>query len=173
MCSITTIAPRSPPPQMSMTLSDFQKWVKEVVRVACEDALQAEEFVPDPIDDHREGNIDRHTVTLLCSTDVFHRSSRLVCLVSNKSSSDSKPYRVTSPPPPLPPLPSPDSPLLGGPPVPPRFSPMGGVAAAGAADSEEPELMQLDTQEKMTYTEQAAKRKHCQRLTRSAWLLLQ
>ena len=33
-------------------------------------------------------------------------------------------------------------------------------------DEFEPSLMQLDRKEKMTYTEQAAKRKHCQRLTR-------
>lgn len=33
-------------------------------------------------------------------------------------------------------------------------------------DEEEPKLAQLDRKEKMTYTEQAAKRKHCQRLTR-------
>ena len=30
----------------------------------------------------------------------------------------------------------------------------------------ESELVQLDTKEKMTYTEQAAKRQHCLRLTR-------
>lgn len=31
---------------------------------------------------------------------------------------------------------------------------------------DKPEPPQLDRKEKMTYTEQAAKRKHCQRLTR-------
>ena len=36
---------------------------------------------------------------------------------------------------------------------------------SGNEDSE-PVQMQLDRKEKMTYTEQAAKRKHCQRLTR-------
>lgn len=33
-------------------------------------------------------------------------------------------------------------------------------------EGEEKVLVQLDTKEKMTYTEQAAKRQHCQRLTR-------
>ena len=36
----------------------------------------------------------------------------------------------------------------------------------GGSKEVEPVLMQLDRKEKMTYTEQAAKRKHCQRLTR-------
>ena len=36
----------------------------------------------------------------------------------------------------------------------------------GGAGSYEPVLTQLDPKEKMTYTEQAEKRKHCQRLTR-------
>lgn len=36
----------------------------------------------------------------------------------------------------------------------------------GGAEEVEPPLVQLDRKEKMTYTEQAAKRKHCQRLTR-------
>ena len=31
---------------------------------------------------------------------------------------------------------------------------------------EQPQLVQLDPREKQSYTEQAAKRKHCQRLTR-------
>ncbi len=31
---------------------------------------------------------------------------------------------------------------------------------------EQPHLVQLDPKEKLSYTEQAAKRKHCQRLTR-------
>lgn len=35
-----------------------------------------------------------------------------------------------------------------------------------SGDDEEKVLVQLDTKEKMTYTEQAAKRQHCQRLTR-------
>lgn len=36
-------------------------------------------------------------------------------------------------------------------------------------EEEEMTLVQLDTKEKMTYTEQAAKRQHCQRLTRYAY----
>ena len=40
------------------------------------------------------------------------------------------------------------------------------LSLVGASDEIEPSLMQLDRKEKMTYTEQAAKRKHCQRLTR-------
>lgn len=34
-----------------MSLSEFHEWVREVVRSACEEALQDENFVPDPIDD--------------------------------------------------------------------------------------------------------------------------
>lgn len=37
-----------------MSLSEFHEWVREIVRSACEEALQDENFVPDPIDD-REG----------------------------------------------------------------------------------------------------------------------
>lgn len=33
-----------------MSLSEFHGWVREVVRVACEEALHDENFVPDPID---------------------------------------------------------------------------------------------------------------------------
>ena len=40
------------------------------------------------------------------------------------------------------------------------------LSYVGGIDEFEPSLMQLDRKEKMTYTEQAAKRKHCQRLTR-------
>ena len=36
-------------------MSEFHKWVKEVVRNACEEALIVEEFVPDPIFNEREG----------------------------------------------------------------------------------------------------------------------
>ena len=35
-----------------------------------------------------------------------------------------------------------------------------------SVEDEEKVLIQLDTKEKMTYTEQAAKRQHCRRLTR-------
>lgn len=38
-----------------MSLSEFHKWVKDVVRSACEEALIVEDFVPDPIFDEREG----------------------------------------------------------------------------------------------------------------------
>lgn len=38
--------------------------------------------------------------------------------------------------------------------------------AVGEEEEEERTLVQLDAKEKMTYTEQAAKRQHCQRLTR-------
>ena len=38
-----------------MSLSEFHKWVKGVVRSACEEALIIEDFVPDPIVDEREG----------------------------------------------------------------------------------------------------------------------
>ncbi len=41
--------------QISVSLSEFHAWVVEVIRHACEEALQAEEFVPDPIDIPREG----------------------------------------------------------------------------------------------------------------------
>ena len=46
-----------------MTLSEFHKWVKDVVRSACEEALIVEEFVPDPIFSDNEGNI--HTTTVI------------------------------------------------------------------------------------------------------------
>ena len=51
-----------------------------------------------------------------------------------------------------------DSPQTGGGPVLLNF--------VSGSEEVEPALMQLDQKEKMTYTEQAAKRKHCQRLTR-------
>lgn len=51
-----------------------------------------------------------------------------------------------------------DSPQVDGGPVPFNF--------VGGSEEVVPVLMQLDRKEKMTYTEQAAKRKHCQRLTR-------
>lgn len=38
-----------------MSLSEFYRWVKDVVRSACEEALIMEEFVPDPIFNEREG----------------------------------------------------------------------------------------------------------------------
>ena len=41
------------------------------------------------------------------------------------------------------------------------------LSLVSGSEEVEPTLMQLDRKEKMTYTEQAAKRKHCQRLTRS------
>ena len=40
------------------------------------------------------------------------------------------------------------------------------LSFVSGSEDVEPTLMQLDRKEKMTYTEQAAKRKHCQRLTR-------
>jgi len=36
-----------------MSLAEFHDWVKEVVRVACEDALSNEGFVPDPVEEQR------------------------------------------------------------------------------------------------------------------------
>ena len=53
------------------------------------------------------------------------------------------------------------SPQPGGGMVPLSFSPM-----VDQMEEEEPHLVQLDSREKQSYTEQAAKRKHCQRLTR-------
>ena len=47
LCFIVTI-------QISASLSDFHKWVKDVIRVACEEALKAENFVPDPVDIENE-----------------------------------------------------------------------------------------------------------------------
>ena len=41
--------------QVSMSLAEFHTWVRERVRVACEEALMAQEFVPDPIEEEREG----------------------------------------------------------------------------------------------------------------------
>ncbi len=38
-----------------MSLSEFHLWVVGVIRHACEEALVAEDFVPDPIDHQREG----------------------------------------------------------------------------------------------------------------------
>ena len=38
-----------------MSLSEFHEWVREIVRSACETALQDENFVPDPIDTDDEG----------------------------------------------------------------------------------------------------------------------
>lgn len=40
-----------------MSLSDFHKWVKEVLRRACEEALMVEGFVPDPVEEVREGKL--------------------------------------------------------------------------------------------------------------------
>ena len=39
-----------------MSLSEFHEWVREVVRSACEEALQDENFIPDPVDSDRDGN---------------------------------------------------------------------------------------------------------------------
>lgn len=41
--------------KVSMSLSEFHKWVKDVVRNACEEALIVEGFVPDPVSTEREG----------------------------------------------------------------------------------------------------------------------
>ena len=38
-----------------MSLADFHVWAKEVVRVACENALTSEGFVPDPVEEQRAG----------------------------------------------------------------------------------------------------------------------
>ena len=43
--------------KVSISLSEFHKWVKDVVRNACEEALIVEEFVPDPIFPEREGTL--------------------------------------------------------------------------------------------------------------------
>ena len=43
---------------------------------------------------------------------------------------------------------------------------LGVSTSASQEKTSEPELMQLDSKEMMTYTMQAAKRAHCQRLTR-------
>ena len=39
------------PSQVSLNLAEFHRRVKETVRVACESALLAEDFVPDPVGD--------------------------------------------------------------------------------------------------------------------------
>ena len=41
--------------KVSISLSEFHKWVKDVVRSACEEALVIEGFVPDPVSTEREG----------------------------------------------------------------------------------------------------------------------
>ena len=41
--------------KVSMSLAEFHDWVKEVVRVACENALASERFVPDPVEEQRPG----------------------------------------------------------------------------------------------------------------------
>ena len=38
-----------------MSLAEFHDWAKEAVRVACENALTSERFVPDPIEEQRPG----------------------------------------------------------------------------------------------------------------------
>lgn len=38
-----------------MSLAEFHVWAKEVVRVACENALVSEGFVPDPVEEQRAG----------------------------------------------------------------------------------------------------------------------
>lgn len=48
-------------------MSEFHKWVKEVVRNACEEALVDEGFVPDPVSTEREGMPDL-SLFLLCLT---------------------------------------------------------------------------------------------------------
>lgn len=40
-----------------MSLSEFHQWVREVVRYACEEGLRDEDFIPDPIEEEKEGNI--------------------------------------------------------------------------------------------------------------------
>lgn len=45
-----------------MSLSEFHEWVREVVRSACEEALQDENFVPDPINDEEDGEGIDHYV---------------------------------------------------------------------------------------------------------------
>ena len=41
--------------KVSMSLAEFHDWAKEAVRVACENALTSEHFVPDPIEEQRPG----------------------------------------------------------------------------------------------------------------------
>ena len=52
-----------PPPssslKVSMSLAEFHVWAKEVVRVACENALVSEGFVPDPVEEQRAGRNNR------------------------------------------------------------------------------------------------------------------
>ena len=48
-------SPSSSSLKVSMSLADFHVWAKEVVRVACEDALTSEGFVPDPVEEQRAG----------------------------------------------------------------------------------------------------------------------
>ena len=51
--------PHNIPHQVSMNLAEFHRRIKEVVRVACESALLAEDFVPDPVGDpQRAGTWD-------------------------------------------------------------------------------------------------------------------
>ena len=52
--------------KVSISLSEFHKWVKDVVRNACEEALIVEGFVPDPVSTEREGMPDV-LITVLCS----------------------------------------------------------------------------------------------------------
>lgn len=40
---------------VSLSLAEFHTWVRERVRQACEDALIDQGFVPDPIEEDREG----------------------------------------------------------------------------------------------------------------------
>ena len=115
--------------QISVSLSEFHTWVSGVIRNACEEALQAEDFVPDPIDDQREG-IATHT--LIIPAQQVHINNSCVCVVV-----------VASPQPGVTPFPMMDQ-----------------------IEVEQPHIVQLDPKEKLSYTEQAAKRKLCQRLTR-------
>lgn len=41
--------------KVSMSLAEFHDWAKEAVRVACENALASEDFVPDPVEEQRPG----------------------------------------------------------------------------------------------------------------------
>lgn len=42
-----------------MSLSEFHHWVCEVVHNACEEALQDEGFVPDPVEEEKQGKQKR------------------------------------------------------------------------------------------------------------------
>ena len=107
------------------------------VRQACEEGLEALEFVPDPAEEMSEG--------MLCRDGSYSTHF----LISTSLSSGSPQHGA---PPPLPLSPSP----VGG----------GGGGGVDAGRSRlETELVQQDPPEKMSYTEQAAKRGHCQRLT--------